>query len=124
MQVAKQHVDIVLPAGLSEASASNLLLCELFIGRLLDSELNPIDVRVNPSSRAVECGDRGVRDAVGLLVGSGKASGFASQLQALLHPAEDERLLGKLVCTVKGTPRKFALERLGSGEIDWRITRE
>jgi len=57
MKFDKIHVDIILPPDFKGASASDLKMCELFIGRLLQAKGDVTNIRVDTRTKSVLCTD-------------------------------------------------------------------
>jgi len=121
MQLVKRKIDLILPPGLEEASASLLSLCELFVGCLLDAKENTLDLRVDLPNRLVSSNNEKLREIVRLLVGAGRLEDFSSQLISLLHQSPNPCLLGLLLCSERGRVRQFSFQKMGDAYIDWRI---
>lgn len=106
-------IDIVLPAGLSEASGSALKLCELFLEALISSRAQLISVSVDIGNRSVQCGHSKLREVVRLILGAREFDNFVRQQLDILHPSSDANSLGELRFRQEGVDRKFIF----SGDI-------
>lgn len=116
-----ENIDIVLPSGLDEASASSLKLCELFMERLLKSELNEIDLSVDVAAKVVNCRNAQIKEAIYLIYRAGKIESFRAQIISLLHTSLNKEALGELVCVQDGINKKFTFFENGKLFINWKI---
>ena len=124
MRIADTSVDIVLPDNMSEASVSRLKLCELFIGSVLSSNLQVINVTVDQVAKYVICSDQRVRENIRLILGAGVLDAFISQLTSLLHAPSDSNALGELKYHLGGQVRKISFYKNEGAAIDWKIVRK
>lgn len=119
----KKAVDIILPPGLNDASESALSICELFIGRVLASDIENISVSVDTSASFVESNNLGVKEAVTLILRSKQTEAFYRQLLDLLHPNEITDELGEVRCVLGGSKLVLGVaERKPFPNFSWNIT--
>lgn len=119
----KKAVDIILPSGLKEASESALSICELFIGRVLSSDMKNISVSVDASAGFLESNNLDVKEAVTLILRSKKIETFYRQLLDLLHPNEVVDELGEVRCVLGGSRLALGVtERKSFPDFSWNIT--
>ncbi|MDH5228466.1 MAG: hypothetical protein OEY38_00175 [Gammaproteobacteria bacterium] len=119
----KKTVDIILPPKLNEASESALSLCELFIGRVLSSSMNPVMLSVDTPNAVVESNSPGLKDALTLILKSKNTEPFYRQFVDLLHPNEISEELGEIRCVIGA--KKLVLgvtENDGYPDFSWSVT--
>ncbi|WP_400189914.1 hypothetical protein [Massilia orientalis] len=109
---------------MSEASISSLKLCELFIGSVLSSNLQAINVTVDKVAKHIICSDERVRENIRLILGAGALDAFISQLTSLLHTPSDSNAIGELKYRLNGQVGKISFYKNGSAAIDWKMVRK
>lgn len=114
-------IDILLPSGLDEASASSLKLCELFIERLLKTEFSEIDLSVDMAAKVVNCRNSQIKEAIHLIYRAGKIENFKAQIVSLLHTSSSKEAIGELVCVQDGAIKKFIFFENDKFFINWKI---
>ena len=119
---SSNFIDIVLPDELNSASASLLLLCELFIEALIKGGCVTLTLSVDENNRSVNCLANNVREVVKLILGTGKWRDFNQQLTELLHEVATNDSVGDLLCSIDGQLTTFRFRRLVREE-GWAIER-
>jgi len=118
----KELISILAPKSMTEASASALKICELFISALVKSKEPIIKITIDKKNHAVRSNDPFIGDTLKIILGSGNLEKFSDQMHELLHTDGKSKAMAELRIFVQNKPLSFDFTSDTKRE-EWKITR-